>query len=290
MIKYDHTLQQSSSKGNLDQQETEQQSLSARVVENQQIDKKADVILTDDKEENQTSIEGKHSKNDVPVSLQPELTTEGGDVITSDFHWLQSGTKPTTGDVKGQHTNENEFSDKNTVDDSISVEEIHHKSVANFKSTTETQDSSTIVRQSHSNNTDMSNGTCESNEKVFSIVKPSPQECKTHIVDDNSVSSTSYPLQSDSNNEPQSCDTISYEEAEENTMFEELFGSSGEEEDQKEDDILEGAVSDDDDDDEMELGVACSEIEQRRVEEEFKRITTHSADVSHVSVSLLVYL
>ena len=56
-------------------------------------------------------------------------------------------------------------------------------------------------------------------------------------------------------------------------VFEELFGSSGGEEDDE--------VSDD-----MEL--LGSEMEQRRAEEEFRRLTTQSADLSHVPVSSIL--
>ena len=100
--------------------------------------------------------------------------------------------------------------------------------------------------------------------------------------DDNvTLSSISLSPQSSAVSESLSQDKISHEEASENVMFEELFGSSGEEDVLKEDndDVIEGATNDDSD--EMEFG----EIEHRKVEEEFKRITSHSADVPQTSVS-----
>lgn len=283
--KYEHTQLESTSndsKGGIDQQDNVQPSSSTCTVESQLTEKKDGTVLT---EGDKTSTAEKQSKHEISVSyLQPELSTKGSDAIHSDSPLSQCSTQPgaTSSDVKEQCMSKSKHS---IVD--ISVEEIHHhEGASNSKFKSEVQNSSTMFRESHSNATNTSVVM-----KDTSIMKPSPEEHKGHhdteLVDNNSTVSSlsaSYSSQSSSIIEPSSHDEVSCEEAEGNVMFEELFGSSGEDENLKEDDSVVGWAANDDSD-EMELGTAHHEIEQRKVEEEFKRIITHSADVPNTSVS-----
>lgn len=250
---------------------------------------KDDVVLT---KRSQASVAEKQNKHEVPVScIQTELTTKSSHVVHSDLHLSQSAAQPNipTSDLKEQFANKSEY-----FDDNISAEETHYKHKANLKYTPESQSSSTMVSQSLRHNKDASTVTCESKEQISftgtlppEVYKRRHTEMAEHKSDKTSVPAVSHPLQSSSRNEPPLQEEVSYEEADENVMFEELFGSSGEEEDhnREDDDIIEGAVNDDSDI-EMELGVAYHEMEQRKVEEEFKRITTHSSNVPHTSVSM----
>ena len=141
-------------------------------------------------------------------------------------------------------------------------------------------------------NIEASTHTGDVKENISSTMTMPPQECerqRSEMVEDNiCTSSVSYLSQSSSKDELPLHDEASYEVADENVMFEALFGSSGEEAEHNDDDnIIEGTVNDDSND-EMELGVAYHEVEQRKAEEEFKRITTHSTNAHHVSVSIYV--
>ena len=285
-ISNEHASQLSSSDDTKDSLKQQVITLPACAV-NKPTDKEDDVVLT---KRSQASVAEKQNKHEVPVScIQTELTTKSSDVVHSDLHLSQLATQPNipTSDLKEQFANKSEYFDN------ISVEETHYKHKTNLKYTPEPQNSSTMVSQSLRNNKVASTVTCESKEQMSStgtlpseVYKRRHTEMAEHKSDKTNVSAVSHPLQSSSRNEPPLHDEVSYEEADENVMFEELFGSSGEEEDHREDDdTIEGAVSDGSDI-EMELGVAYHEMEQRKVEEEFKRITTHSSNVPHTSVSM----
>lgn len=258
----------------------QQETTSARTVKNQPSSKKDNVALT---ESDQVSITEKENKQE----FQIELTAKGSDAIHSD---VQSGSQLNIGE-KEQYIGESEFSDNKVIDVS-SVDNTQPKHLVYSKFTSEEQNSLTMVNESLRDNTNTSTHSGEVKEKVSSSVTLPPEEyvgqCTEMLEENPSVSSVNYSLQSSSRDEPPLHDEVSYEAADENVMFEELFGSSGEEEDHKEDDsIIEGAFGYDSDD-EMELGVAYCEMEQRKVEEEFKRITAHSTNTHHESVSIYV--
>ena len=281
-VKNEHASQPHSSDNAKDSLAQQEITSSASTVKNQPSSKRDNEALS---EGDQASIAEKESKQE----FQTELTTEGSEAIHSD---VQSDTQLNIGE-KEQYMKESEYSDNNVVGVSSYVEDTHHKHVAHSKFTNEDQYSSTIVNQLlRRDNTEASTHTGDVKEKISSTMIMPPQECKrqhSEVAEGNfSTSSVSYLSQSSSRDELPLHDEVSYEVADENVMFEELFGSSGEEAEHNDDDnIIEGAVNDDSDD-EMELGVAYREVEQRKAEEEFKRITTHSTDAHHVSVSVYV--
>lgn len=276
-MKHQYAPQQSTSDSDNSKDQQEVTSLPTCEVDNR---------LTDVKDNVKEDQEEKQSKHVTPVSY-PQMT--GG----SNFDVLQSGglcAQPRTAtgsDVREQCTSESEHPDRK---DNISVEESCHKHVPNSMPTTaEVQNSPVMASQSHCDSIYASTVTCEPQEKVSSIMTPPAVEHKAEHTDINtSVLPVRHTIQSSSSSNefpPLQEDEVSYKEANENMMFEELFGSSGEDDHKEEDDVIEGAVYDYSDD-EMELGDR-HEIDQRKVEEEFKRITTPSTDLPHTSVSIL---
>ena len=270
-VKHQYAPQQSTSDNSNDQQEVA--SLPACAVDSQPADVK--VIVKEDQEE-------KQSKHDTPVSYSQMTGGSNPDVSQSGGLYTQPRTA-TSSYVKEQCASESEFPDKK---DNISVEESHHRHVTN--ATAEVQGSPIMVSQSHSNNIHAFTVMCEPQEKMSSIVTPPAVEHKAEHTDINtSVLPVSHTIQSSGSDEvPPLQDEVLYKEADENTMFEELFGSSDEEDHKEEDDVIEGAVYDYSDDD-MELG-DHRKIDQRKVEEEFKRITTPSTGLPHTAVSICV--
>ena len=267
-VKHQYAPQQSTSDNSKDQQEV---SLPTCTIDSRPTDVKDNV------EEEQ---EEKQSKNDTPVTYSQ--MTGGSDLDVSQSGALYSRPNTaTSSDVKEQCTSKSKHPDKK---DSISVEISHHKHSANSMPTaTEIQNSPT-TGQSRSDNIRVSTVTCEQ-EETSSIMTPPAVEHKVEHTDINtSVLPVSHTIQSSSSNELSPLqDEVLCKEAD---MFEELFGSSDEEDHKEEDDVIEGTVYDYSDDD-TGLG-DCREIDQRRVEEEFKRITMPSStDLPHTSVSIL---
>ena len=277
-VKSEHVSQLHSSDNTKDSLVQQEIISSAFTVKNQPPSKKDNEALT---KADQASVAEKEIKQE----FQTELTTEGSKAIHSD---VQSDTQLIIGE-KEHYMKESEYSDNNVVSVSSYVKDDHYKHVAYSKFTHEDQNSSTIVNRSLR---DVSTHTGDVKEKLSSTMTVPPQECERQysetVEGTVSVSSVSCLSQSSSKDELPLHDEVSYKVDDENVMFEELFGSSGEEAEHNNDDnIIEGAVYDNSDD-EMELGVAYREVEQRKAEEEFKRITTHSTDTQCVSVSIYV--
>lgn len=265
-VKHQYAPQQSTSDNSNNQQEVT--SLPACAVDSQP----ADVKINDQEE--------KQSKHDTPVSYSQMTGGSNPDVSQSGSLYTQSRTT-TSSDVKEQCASESECPNKK---DNISVEESHHRHITT-NTTAEVQGSPIMVSQSHSDNIHAFTVMCEPQEIMSSIVTPPAVEHKAeHAYINTSVLPVSHTNGSDEVLSLQ--DEALYKEADENTMFEELFGSSGEEDHKEEDDVIEGAVYDYGDDD-MELG-DHREIDQRKVEEEFKRITTSSTGLPHTAVSICV--
>lgn len=284
-VKHDCTPQprsSSDSKDSFNQPEIVQQQSSNYVNEKRPLtDKKDNAVVTDVNRQAASTVK-KQSKNDIPVSYsQTELATKDSDVSHTSVHHLQFGSELATATttatfstataaaaatvvansmVKERSTLSEIQCSNSIVSDDACVEEVHHKGVVSSTSTTAPQ-SSSIVVQSHKEYTDMSDIT-----KIPS--KPSVGKYNKHHSEDNvSISPSGHPQSHDE-----------YED-EQNIMFEELFGSSGEEDDG---DAIEDIIKDDSDDMESEVH---HEVEQRKAEEEFKRITSHSANTPQISVS-----
>ena len=285
-VKFDHASQESSSTVTKDQQDVIQRSLLACPAESQTADSKCDQVSTEG--DHQVIVEEQSKQETSISSLQIK---EGGD-----YNLNVSNTQPinATSDVKELYNSEADDLDKDHGGDCVS-------DTANSMPTTEFQNSSTEVSQAWSDNISTSTVTSESQEKLSSMMAVSERECKrqyTEAVDNSTTLSPDIPpLQSSGSssnisgsskysssnsisNEIALHDEASYEEANESVMFEELFGSSGEED---QDVVVEAAFIDDSDD---EL-ISYRKMDQRMVEEEFKRITTQSAaDLPHTSVSM----
>jgi len=284
-VKLDHALQESSSIVTKDQQDVIQRSLPACPAESQTADSKCDQVSTEG--DHQVIVE-EQSKHETSISsLQIK---EGGD-----YNLNVSNTQPinATSDVKELYNSEADDLNKDNGGDCVS-------DAANSMPTTEFQNSSTEVSQAWSDNISTSTVTSESQEKLSSMMAVSERECKrqyTETVDNTTLSpdilslqssgsssnisgSSKYSSSNSISNEAALHDEASYEEANESVMFEELFGSSGEED---QDVVVEAAFIDDSDD---EL-ISYRKMDQKMVEEEFKRITTQSAaDLPHTSVSM----
>ena len=277
-VKLNHPSQESSSTVTKDQQDVIQRSLPTCPAESQTADSKCDQVSTEG--DHQVIVE-EQSKQETSIScLQIK---EGGD-----YDLNVSNTQPINAisDAKELYNSEADDLDKDHGGDCVS-------DTANSMPTTEFQNSSTEVRQAWSDNISTSTVTSESQEKLSSMMAVPD----TETVDNTTLSPVIPPLQSGGSssnisgsskysnsssvsNEAALHDEASYEEADESVMFEELFGSSGEED---QDVVVEGAFIDDSDD---EL-ISYRKMDQRMVEEEFKRITTQSAaDLPHTSVSM----
>ena len=287
-VKLEHASQESSSTDTKDQRDVMQRSLPACPAESETADTKCDLVSTEGDDQ---AIVEEQSKREASVSC---LQIKGG----GDYNLKVSSTQPinVTSDVKELYTSKTDHLDKDDAGNCYS-------DVVNYIPAT---CESTEVSQACCDSISTSADTCKSQEKISSKMAAPARECKrqyTEMVDDNTTQSpvipplqcsgssssnisgsSSYNSSNSTSNEAMLHDA-SYEEADEDVMFEELFGSSGEEDHKEENVVIEGAVIDDSDD-ETEL-ISYRKMDQRMVEEEFKRITTHSAaDLPHTSVSV----